>query len=420
MKRFKNTLKKSGWALRIFLFILFILWACQLAGSIKDSMKKNIERSKNWDYNKACEVMQEFYEFRGELYKKALEKGKDYSPSMYFADIAAIEREEEELKIEENSFFISRSHQNDFFELMRKNLIARHFTFDELENAREKYLEENEDLFYYRQGLVHKIGPFNWSKVFPFVLTFYLRTTLIMLFLYLVRLSERTSSTILGTILGDKKRFFFAIILWPIYFFKYPYNVVREIRVEAELRRLKGLFRVFSTKEIKLVREIANSAYYKQWLADFRYQRKDNFKRGLFLALFATLVLHLLISFNFNFSERIIRNSRLISYEIEDRVENGKSLVSNTDENNHQVEEWGVLSDPIFLEPLLPIITLVFLKQVVCSRQPNGIDYVPRIPLFGNLVEIVNQTRKGNENEYDQKNNLLGCHINWGNRGCLR
>jgi len=418
MKKIEDILRKHGWLFRVVLFALFFFWACQLAGPAKESMKKNAESYKNWDFNKARETMQEFYEFRGELYDKAKAKGNNYSPSMYFTDVAAIEKKEKELKVNENPYFQPQSCQNEFYNLMITNMIRGHFTRENLEEAKEKFRKENQRAYSQQLGFAYKIKPVDWSKAPSWIKTFYLRVTWIVLILYLIRVAER-SGTILGTILADKKKFLLAILLWPVYFFKYPYNVVREIRVEAELRRLKGLFRVFTVKESRLVREVANSSYYKQWLFEFRLQNRGSFKRGLFLALMATLFLHLLVLSTPRASEKRVRSPGLMFCQAKVQNETQQNLTEDTTEDNNPVEEWGIPPEIGLPDPPLLMITVKFLKQIVQSRQPDTIDRIPRTSLFGNLTRVINQTRKGITNEYGQKDNLLGCLTIWNDRKCV-
>jgi hypothetical protein len=69
----------------------------------------------------------------------------------------------------------------------------------------------------------------------------------------------------------------------------YPYNVVREIRVESSIRQDGPALRPLSSDEQQTVRLIAASTDYRVWLAA-QIQRRH--QRSLALALLVTLVLH--------------------------------------------------------------------------------------------------------------------------------
>lgn len=415
MKKFKDFLLKSRGILKVLLFFLFLFWSCQLVWPIRESMKENIKTYKEWNYNEARESMQEFYAFRNELYEKAKEKGEDYDFFMYLTDLAAVEKKGEELKTNENPFFSNQSLQSEFFELVRKNIIVNRISQKEITDARERFEKENGELFFKQKEIT-----FDWKKVPPFLITLYLRTIWLVSFLYLIRLSERTNSTILGIILGDKKKFCLAILLWPIYFLKYPHNVIREIRIEAELRRLKGLFGKFSLKERKLVREIASSGYYKKWLTEFNTQYKGSFQSGLFLAVIVTIFIHLLFSFSIQSSEKKSKDPSLFFCSLESQIIIGQEITEDTVEENYQTEYLGI-SPKTQLPDFPPIIIFVtFLKEVVQSKELGNIDHIPLIDLFGELIKTINQIRKGIRNEYGPKNNLFDRYVNWGSRSCFQ
>jgi len=418
MKRIEYILRKFGWPLRIGLFLLCTFWACQLAKPAKESMKNNAERYKNWSFEEEKTRVQELYSFRNKLYEQAREKNENYSPSMYFADLASIESKKEELRIDENLAIHFPDTQVDFYQLASKNVFSGRFEWRDVEKAGEEFRQQNGRAYVEQYGLAYKMKSIQWNKFIHWGKTAYLRMIFIALFLYFVRISERSGSTILETILAEKKKFVLATIFWPVYFFKYPHNVVREIRVEAELRRLKGLFKAFTIREAGLVREVANSSFYKQWLAEYHQQNIGNFKRGLFLALITTLFIHLLFSSNLRASEKRIRSSGLILCQIENQTNTEQNLTDDTNENTHQVEQWGVSPGIEFFGLLLLIVIVKFLKNIWHSKEPDNIDCVPRSSLFS-VLNIINQTVKGEKHEHSQKNNLLGCFTDWSNRSCI-
>jgi len=81
------------------------------------------------------------------------------------------------------------------------------------------------------------------------------------------------------------------IALWPLGFFRYPFEVVREVKVETELRRRKrgfGLFRQLTNHERHYVHLVANNPeQYRQWLAQYRRKMvRHSFASALAVTLF--------------------------------------------------------------------------------------------------------------------------------------
>ncbi|MBZ9577711.1 hypothetical protein KJA13_01595 [Patescibacteria group bacterium] len=404
MKKIEHILRRYDTMLKIVLLALWLLWALPLFSPLKEFLAREAESLVSRDTKKIKQESLELLEFAGEEVKRAKVEGISYSPQKYFEDLKEIEE-----KRDSSETFYPQYEVDQLRGLASDNLKKGYYKWHKWEKAcsiynnwrKENTPEEN----FFPIEKVSLRGVLSRSTIF------YLRSMLLVLFFYLIRMAQRYKS-ILGTILADKKKFILAILGWFFYIYEYPYNVVREIRVEAELRRLKGLFRVFSAKESKLVREVANSSYYKQWIAEYRQQNRGSFRRGLFLALMATLFLHLLLSSSLRASEKRIRSPGLILCRAENQIETEQNLNDDTSEDTHQVERWGIPPEIGLPEPPLLVMIVRFLKEIWRSRQPDSIDRVPRSSLFGVINVNINQTMKGKRNEYGQKDNLVGCLIN--------
>jgi hypothetical protein len=88
-------------------------------------------------------------------------------------------------------------------------------------------------------------------------------------------------------------RSFVAPLLWPIYWGTFPYNLIREWKIEAQVRRVGPLLRTLTQKEVREVRRVAalNKAEYCLWQK--RYSSSHQFKHSLAIALAATILLSL-------------------------------------------------------------------------------------------------------------------------------
>jgi hypothetical protein len=132
-----------------------------------------------------------------------------------------------------------------------------------------------------------------WLIFFNWFSTLYLRGLLLLPLLFVIRMASRKG--ILETILADKFRFVYSIILWPLYATKYPYNVIKEIIVAAELRRIGEVFRRFTPEENAIVRQIAENKNFWQWIENFHLANEPSFRRSFVVALVAVVLLKLLV-----------------------------------------------------------------------------------------------------------------------------
>lgn len=406
MKKIEYILGEYGFVLKTLLSIVWVLWAIQLFIPMKKTISEEMlyQETRDWEVERKETLA--VRKFAKEKLKQAEAEGVFYSPEEYFQDLKDILGMVQLKKAIRPQAEISQLQQLSWI-----NIKNEQYTMKDVEKARSVYKIWNEE----NLAEIESLKEITWQSALFWLTTFYWRTVFLVFFFYLARMADRNG--VLETLLAEKKKFVLAIIFWPVYFFKYPYNVVREIRVEAELRRLKGLFKVFTAREAGLVREVANSSFYKQWLAGFRQQNRHNFQRGLFLALMATLLIHLLASSNLRASEKRVRSPGLILCQAENQTNTEQNLTDSTDENTHQVEEVGIAPEIGLFDPPLLLMIVEFLKKTYHSRQPDNIDCVPRFSLFG-VLNIINQTVKGEKHEYGQENNLLGC-LTWGRKICF-
>jgi hypothetical protein len=274
------------WLLKIAIVTCWLLWPTQAYSPLKEMVQKDILSHNHRNLKLEKKHTLELYRFAQVKVKAARVLGKDYGPKQYFGDQLLIELKARSWKIDAPRTLISA-----LGDIYGANYKAGRFTSEESAKASEIY----------RNGLfepsrvkarqeLQRAGVFG---VLCWVGFFYLCSVPLALLLYLVMMSERRG--IAATILADKRAFVLSVIFWPAYIFRYPHNVVREIVVEAELRRLGRLLRLLAPEEQEKVREIANSSCYKEWISEHHRLHVGKFQRGLVIALLGTILLNLLL-----------------------------------------------------------------------------------------------------------------------------
>jgi len=229
---------------------------------------------------------------------------------------------------------------------------------------------------------------FNWRELVQsqWVKVFYFRSMLLVFFLYLIRMADRKG--ILETILADKKKFTLAIIGWPMFLFKYPNNVIREIKVEVVLRSWGKIFRHLSSQELRLVKDVANSESYSLWIKN----RNNRNGRALILALLVTIFFRLLPIFH---SAWIIKSSTMVLNKsspivmamLVSAVSNDSSE-SSTTINQFDLE---IITPIVSISVLLVVMEkLGVLLEILQSLFIFEIFHVPIRRLFGLNVLFLN------------------------------
>lgn len=365
VKKIESFLEWNSWIFRMVIFFLWIFWAAQIFFPFLEDIQKEIkyQRSRDWQIEKYQTV--EMAKFLKEKVKNARLKSSVYGPWQYFADLKDFDKKSKELP---NSTLFPASFQLQLEEIFYQNLEKGRYTWEELKKARNSY---------------EKSRPFNkeairWSSVFSWFVTFYLRSMFLVLFLYLIRMSERKG--ILATILADKQKFLLSVFGWTFFLFKYPYNVVREIIVEAELRRLGKIFRRLSPQEQQTVRDIAASSYYYEYLFVFCQKNRSVFQRTLATTVIGTLLLHVFAPF-FNISSYSKKRDGPLVICI--NCVNVETTDSNAIDGDNTANKWAVpeMSIPI-IAPELSGRTKILWNKIRPREIFKKIDHIPLSQLF--------------------------------------
>lgn len=402
MKKLNNFLREWGIIVQIALIIMWVLWALQLGGLLKEGFYEQLEYQRTRDAKTEERVVRELYVLAEEFFEEAKTLGKNYTPKKYYEHLRALytKSAEANYKIGGNydyqalPTYPTRSkmmpgaqHTTEIHYLLSKNLQARTVSKEEMDIEVEKFAtwEGNP---YSRDKEMDFITPTEFKS---WTLSLYLRTMLLLVISYITKMAYRKG--ILETILAEKLKFVLAIVFWPFLFSKYPYNVIREIRVEAELRRLGKLFRKLSPKELTLVREITNSSNYKQWISQTR-----TYNRGLVLALTITIIINLLPSTAK--AQSTTSELTIISMSSCQQVENS---VGETPNDSMP----AIIEEPPPTEPPEIIATIEKTETPIRTREPETTKHIPVISL---LLKVLKRTAtviaKGMYNAYYNYNYL--------------
>ena len=175
---------------------------------------------------------------------QAKEKGEFYFVKDYFNDLKKIDLFRADLysKYSANPLY-SSSDPGQLLYLSQQN-----HDDENIDLLRQEYKDWRRNLF---PNFRYHSEKNDWKKVFcrtiAWLKMFFVRGMILSLFLYLIRMFNYRG--ISHTVLADKKKFLLALIFWPLFLTKYPFNVIREIRVEVELRRMGNIFRRLSSRE---------------------------------------------------------------------------------------------------------------------------------------------------------------------------
>ncbi len=268
ISRFKYFLDDYSWLLKSVIVIALLLWAMQghfliqyMYQDIKNQIPRNLELER--DLNKVL------ISFLKEMIEDAKLKGEKYGPGDYFNDLKRFKIKKYEIG---NGYDYEPIFSNSEIARLQDCFISntgddRPFSYKDLDNARSRYSEWADrgdvcgDKFHSEIDNKIKKEGFLKTIVFPglqWAWIGYCRGFFLVFLLFFIRMATRRG--IIEIILADKKRFFFAIFLWPIFLLEYPHNVVKEIIVEVELRRIKSVFRSLSDKERMFIRKIATNS----------------------------------------------------------------------------------------------------------------------------------------------------------------
>jgi len=276
------------------IWIALVLWGTQFVGSMFHDMKKDFNR--NWTLEDKVE--REITVYVKSLYNSALKQGKAYGPREYFSDMKNIDQLTMNLN---KKYSTSRSHVstylNEMSDMVRRNSIGKSHPDDDIVKYRDEYKIWLENEQSGRAEFKAQMKRMTWNEIFgnifSWAMVLYQRGLVLVLLLYLTCMHERKG--ILQTILADKKRFAYSLLLWPYFILRYPSNVVQEIVVETEFRRMGNAFRRLSDAERKIVETVANSTGYREWIVTFRAANRVQMQRSFLCALLLVLVIHLFL-----------------------------------------------------------------------------------------------------------------------------
>lgn len=244
--------------------------------------------------------------FLGPIKEQAIKLGQNYRGKQFFEDFRAIALKDQELGHPRNevglrgtgrvsddtvSMLMKRARSNENKNcLFGSPMDTPEFT-REWEKHRQwslKNLKPEED------KLVKKLSNLNLPKLLHWFIVFYLRSMFLALLLYPLRMLQR-SKGVMNTVTENPMRAILSVPLWIIYVWSYPYNILRELWLEAQIRRIGPLFRKLTEGERKAVHEIASldKASYSKWISTFEQHNRSIFERSAFVAMFGVIVLHI-------------------------------------------------------------------------------------------------------------------------------
>lgn len=305
MKTLERNIRSFGWVLSLAIIALWALWAPQSYGPI---MKSSHDHCMDWPFAKKLtligrqEAQAKLHRFVNNREADAKKLGKNYRAKNYFTDLRQLNLLEKKLGVQVDGLAMTElSHDAFVSSLQRKDQT-------EINRESDKYLRWQREEFMGEKPAREELQTITLSQFLHWLLTFYLRSMILVLGLFLLRMVHRRG--VVETILAGKLKILLAIIFWPVMVSRYPHNVVREIVVEAELRRLGRLFRRLKPSERSKVQKIANNSQeFSAWKVAFMATNRHRFQRGLLIALLATVLLNL-IGGCFAASERSAHNKQ--------------------------------------------------------------------------------------------------------------
>ncbi len=290
MEKIERFLSDYSWLLKSGIWLALVLWAAQFSWVISE-----IYKEESWKVERKLELEEkfsiEYHKIYKRLLKEAKAKGEFYGPKDYFDDYKEIKILQNEIGIEYDSEPFMLSDIGELNLLMRGNIgEGRKYSWDDVSSESRKLHEwlnrggAAGDEFY--ADLDKLPWSYKLGKIWSWFSSLYCRGFFLVIFLYLIRMSEREG--VLRIFFSEKKRFFLAIILWPVMVFKYPFNIFREIITEAEYRRRKEkLFSFLSGEEKRLIREVSrNCLFKKQQFGFFELKPVHSFAGALVVTLF--------------------------------------------------------------------------------------------------------------------------------------
>lgn len=288
MNRIENYLRDS-WLCQLIKVIVVILWIFIPTGffsGLKAEIARDVEAQRNRDPVEERQAHIELQRFVDKLAEVAAKEGDNYTPVRYFEDLRQIDLKSKSLGVSAGTTNYSQLSQVSY-----QNFDKGEWQQSEISVEAEKYRywrEENLNGFPEAQAQLKALGAIGVARWF---IKFWFVSMPFALIVYLTGMIQRRG--ILATILAAKGRFVLAIVFWPCFIARYPTNVLREIVVEAELRRLGQLFRRLSGQERQYVQETAGDPNWRGVLTQVRSKNVRWYRHGLALAVLATILCHI-------------------------------------------------------------------------------------------------------------------------------
>lgn len=390
MKRIESFLDKYSWLLKSGIWMLLILWAAQINSvfvfgfnDIKNQPPRDSELEQKFE--RAINSLNQ------KQLKEAKEKGSLYGPEDYFDDLKEIEL----LKYE----FSPASEPFSSFLLTIPQLQA--MCMENVGDGNETYRISEmsyaaENYRYWLQGggpsgdeFQEKLDEMSMGEiiniVFDYFSNLYLKGFFLALFLFLIKMANRRG--ILETIFADKVRFVYSVLLWPFFLMKYPHNVVKEIIVEAELRRIGNLFRRLTPDERDLVRSVAESKGFWKWIRGFHLENKLVFERSFVVALAAVIVINVFspISAQADDYENLARAGP----EISTLTNAGHACIDKFQQDEYA--SWSVFDKSALCEDVFQVICLKISGVIgfilIALRKQEVVFEIAHVPIDGYLFK---------------------------------
>lgn len=336
MKKAFSFISDYSWLLKLGMWLGIILWAAQVGPFFYAEYLKIKNRPDVSIYDR-MELNREMDDFSQEIHRKAKLNADKYTPKDYFNDLYLLQmkRDEIEKKYGESPM---NYQAYELQAILEKNRESKKFNDYQLKSESRAHSQKLQNRIpnEFKKELdamskEEKVNFFSsgFHRLLDWLFTLYARGTLLAWGLFFLRMRERKG--ILATILGDKKMFALAMIFWPALLLKYPSNLIREIVVEAELRRIGDFFRQLTADEKKIIRQVAQSRDIFGWIRRFREENFYLFQRSFAMALLAVVVVNFICIGESNADEiNSIRAGTSIGLEIYQGDGDCTSLESKT------------------------------------------------------------------------------------------
>lgn len=280
MKKLNRFLDDNNWLCWLLRLVFIFVWLNGI-GLFRGIGSWWVQERKDFAATTAIDYRQRHLELKSyiaQLEAKARAKGIYYGPKEYFDDLLSIDHKTVELKV-------GRYLMTNLTNMLEVNRMAGRFSQQDLARERDRFTS----LSPFHQPKPAQSGSGDGIALLRWLIHAYLLALILWIPTYLLRMRE--DKGIAATILAEKLKFALAILIWPLYFYRYPGDMIREIVVEAELRRLRGkLWLGFGKLERSEIKRIANSDGYHAWRIQFREQNAGRFQHRLITALLVTVL----------------------------------------------------------------------------------------------------------------------------------